>query len=161
MNAASHDSLNQGSNILVLNSALATKINISEPAAIAAKSHALVLQIALASLVANRTIQRMINQQELHDTLPGLASQVRVGLDPPALHDRHRAGGDWLQLLLDLHQAHPAVPSDCQPLVVAEPGDLYPDLGRRLENRRSRRNLHWLVVDEQLHQFLLLAQAAC
>ena len=71
----------------------------------------------------------MIDEEKLHDALSRLLREVGVRLDAPALHDRHRAGGDRLGRLLDLYETHPAVASDGQTLVVAETRNFHADHG--------------------------------
>lgn len=65
-------------------------------------------------------------------------------------HRGHRAGRDRLRRLLDFDKAHPAVPSDRQPLVVAEPGDV--DAGDRagLQHGHPLRDLDGVTIDEDL-----------
>ena len=62
-----HPYLDQGPNVLVLNRTLAS--DFVKPSSVGPISHGLVLQIALASLITDRAVQRVIGKQELHDTL--------------------------------------------------------------------------------------------
>ena len=87
------------------------------------------------TLIANGTIQRVVDQQEFHDALPGLAGEVGVGLDLPSVHDGHGAGGHGLGALLHLHQTHAAVAGDGETVVVAEAGNLDAHHGRGLEKK--------------------------
>ena len=48
-----------------------------------------VLQVALAALVADRAVERMVDQQELEHALARLVHRRRVGLDHHALGHRH------------------------------------------------------------------------
>jgi hypothetical protein len=41
----------------------------------------LILKIAFSSLVANRAIERVVGEKELHDTFTSLVNGRRVGLD--------------------------------------------------------------------------------
>ena len=66
MNASSHDRFHQRAYIFVFDRAFSDENIVSEPAPIRAERHRLVLKIAFAALVANRTIQRMIHQQKFH-----------------------------------------------------------------------------------------------
>merc|ERR1719391_1139386 len=50
----------------------------------------------------------------------------------PSIHDRHSTGCHWLSRFLHLNKTHPAVSSNGEPVVVAEPGDLNPDHGSGL-----------------------------
>lgn len=111
---------------------LAGVVNVREAGSIGTEGHGLILQIALAALIADGAIQRMVHQQELHDALARLAGQIRVGLDAPALHHGHSAGGHWLGTLLHLDEAHPAVAGHRKTFVVAESGYLHADLSSSL-----------------------------
>ena len=94
-------------------------------AVVAAVAHRLVLQVALAALVADRAIERMVDQQELHHALARLLHHRRVGDDLLPVGDRQRAGRLRLRRAgLHLDQAHAAVAGDRQALVVAEARDL-------------------------------------
>jgi hypothetical protein len=68
--------LDKRTNVLVLDSTLA--LHLVEATTVAAVSHALVLKITLATLVANGAVQGVVGQQELHDTLTGLVDEGRV-----------------------------------------------------------------------------------
>src|SRR5262249_39413596 len=69
MDAAVHDGLDQDPYVLVLDGALV----LLEAAGIDAVGHGLGLQVALSALVANRTVERMVDQQELHHAFTRLA----------------------------------------------------------------------------------------
>ena len=126
--------LDQRAEILVADGALV----LLEPAAVETVGHRLVLQIALAALVADRAIERMIDQQELHHPLLRLDRLWRFGVNHHAVGRRHRAGGDRLWRFLDLDQTHPAVAGDREALVVAEMRDLDPGVLAGLQDRRAR-----------------------
>src|SRR5687768_16292523 len=114
-------------------------------------SHRLVLEVALAALVADRAIERMVDQQELHhplarlpdggshgeDLLPLAGGQrtARLGLGRPRLH---------------LDQAHPAIAGDGEPLMVAEAGDFLAGQLAGLEHRRALRHIDLDAVDLDL-----------
>ena len=111
------DGLHQRAEILVLHRALVLGI----ARVVHAVAHRLVLQVALAALVADRAIQRMVDQQEFHHAAARLAHHRAVGVHHHAVGDRIGAGGDRLRRrLLDLDQAHAAIAGDRQALVVAE-----------------------------------------
>src|SRR3989344_946758 len=86
----------------------------------AAIAHGQVLQLAFTALVADGAIQRVVDQQELHDRLLGFDGLVALGAHDHAL--RHRRSARWhgLGSLFHIHQAHTAVGSDRKLLVVAE-----------------------------------------
>ena len=73
MDAAVHDRLDQRADILVLDRALVLVI----AAGIDAVGHRLVLQVAFAALVADRAVERMVDQQEFHHAFAGLAHHRR------------------------------------------------------------------------------------
>jgi hypothetical protein len=109
--------LDQRSHVLVLHRTLAT--NLVETASVATISHRLVLEIALASLVANGAVERVVGEEELHDTLAGLVDERRVGLDYHSRLYRPCAGRHRLGSPLHLNQAHTTTPRNHQLLVVA------------------------------------------
>ena len=142
MDAAVHAGRDQGTEILVAHRALV----LLEAAAVKTVGHRLVLQIALAPLIADRAIERVIDQQHLHDAAARLDRSRRLGVDDIAVGDRHRAGRHRLRRFLDLDQAHPAVAGDHQPLVIAEMRHLDPGLLTGLQDRRARCDLDLLPV---------------
>src|SRR4029077_8079590 len=67
-----------------------------------------VLQLALARLVADRAVEWMVDEQEFEDALPRCLGRGAVDVhDLPVGHGRH-AGRGQLGLLLDFDQAHAA-----------------------------------------------------
>src|SRR5215207_8754440 len=67
-----------------------------------------VLQRALAALVADRAVERVVDEQELDDRLLGGADAVGLGVDDHAVLDRRRAARLELGDALDLDEAHAA-----------------------------------------------------
>jgi hypothetical protein len=108
--------LDQWSNVLVLNRALS--LELVEAPTVGTVSHGLILEITLASLVANGAVQGVIGKQELHDALTRLVDEGRVGLDNHAGLYRPCARGDWLGSPLHFDQAHSATSSNHQLFVV-------------------------------------------
>ena len=96
-----------------------------EPALSRPVRHRLVLKGALASLVANRTVQRVVEQQEFEHTLLGLSGRLGLGEDLLALGHFEEAGG--LQARApgtgDLDEAHAAHTDRSHPRVVAKTRD--------------------------------------
>jgi hypothetical protein len=109
--------LDQRPNVLVLYSTLAP--HLVESSAVAAISHRLVLEIALASLVANGAVKRMVGEEEFHDTFSCLVDKRRVGLDHHSRLYRPRAGRHRLGSPLHLDQTHTTTSGNHQLLVVA------------------------------------------
>ena len=88
--------------------------------------HRLVLQWALTALVTDRTVEGMVDQQELKDPVLGFLGDLSLGLHHHVVaHGNHAA---WLQARssprVHLHQTHPAHPHRVHAGVVTEPGDV-------------------------------------
>ena len=77
VDAARHDGLDQRADIFVLDRALVLLI----AAGVDAVGHRLVLQVAFAALVADRAVERMVDQQELHHAFARLPHHRRAGVD--------------------------------------------------------------------------------
>ena len=74
--------------------------------------HVVVLQLALAGLIANRTIDRMVDQQEFeHRLLRGLGLGA-FGVNDHPFGDARVACDLQLRCFFDFDQAHPAVAGD-------------------------------------------------
>src|SRR5262249_27627952 len=76
-----------------------------------------------AALVADRAVQRVVDEQELHHPLARLLDHRGIGPDLLAgdVHGRQVAGGGGLgRTGPHFYEAHAAVAGDRQPLVVAE-----------------------------------------
>jgi hypothetical protein len=83
-------------------------IATSGDSAAAAPAEGDVLQRALAALVADRAVERVVDEQELDDRLLGRLDALRLGVDDHPVLDRRRARGLELRDALDLHEAHAA-----------------------------------------------------
>jgi hypothetical protein len=83
-------------------------LGLDEAARPAAPAVGDVLQRALAALVADRAVERVVDEQELDDRLLCLLDASGLGVDDHAVLDRGRAGGLQLGDALDLDQAHAA-----------------------------------------------------
>ena len=129
-----------------------------------AVAHGLVLQGALATLVADRAVERVVDQEELHDPLLRLVGHVagRLGVDHHALRDRDRAGRLWLGEraavagVRDVDQALAARTDRLEQRVVAEPRDLCADLLGGTDHQGVLGNADLDAVDGQGHQVGLL-----
>mmetsp|Transcript_35721 Transcript_35721/g.50029 ORF Transcript_35721/g.50029 Transcript_35721/m.50029 type:complete len:367 (-) Transcript_35721:346-1446(-) len=86
VDATSHDSLHKRADVFVLY----TTFGKEEAGTVATESHGLILEVTLATLVANRAIKGVIRKEKLHDSLTSLVHQWRVGLDFHTRHKRHR-----------------------------------------------------------------------
>ena len=152
LDAARHLGLDDRAELLVGDRALLFLV----ARGVMAIGHRLVLQVALAALVADRAVERMVDQQELHHALARLLHQRRVGLDHHVVGDRHGAAGDRLRRLLLLHQAHAAVAGDRQALVIAEARDLLARHLAGLQHGDAGRHFDLDPVDGHLrHGFAL------
>src|SRR5690348_9164639 len=87
---------------------LEVALGLDEARAPAAPAERDVLQGALAALVADRAVERMVDEQELDDPLLGLLDAVGLSVDDHAVLDRRRAAGLQLRDALDLDEAHAA-----------------------------------------------------
>ena len=86
LDAAGHRRLDDRSHIFVFDRALVFVI-AAVPATI---SHGLVLKIAFAALVADRAIERVVDEQKLHHAFARLLDHRRVGADYLAIGDGKR-----------------------------------------------------------------------
>ena len=155
LDAAVHHGFDERAEIFVLDGPLVLAI----ARAVDAIGHRLVLQIALAALVADRAIQRVIDQQEFHHALAPFARHRRIGFDhgrlalrarPQILH-RHCAGRRRLRrAALHLDEAHAAIAGDRQPLMEAETRHLGAGHLAGLKQRVFGGNVDFLAVDDDL-----------
>src|SRR6185437_1987491 len=116
--------------------------------------HRLVLQRALAALVAHRAVERVVDEQQFDDAVLRLLGHGRgvLRLYDHAFGDRGRARRHRLLLALDLDQALTAGADRVEQWVLAETRDLDADeLGRPNHQRAlGHRNLE--PIDCQRHQ---------
>ncbi len=157
LDAARHRGLDDRPHIFVVDGALVL-VEARERAAI---GHRLVLKVALAALVADRAVERVVDEQELHHPFARLLHHRRVGADRLAVG----GGKSAARLRLgrprsDLDQAHAAIAGDRQPLVIAEARDLLAGKLARLQHGRALRDLDLNAVDGDLgHQFFAASTA--
>ena len=154
VDAARHDGLDQRPDIFVLDRALILGV----ARGVHAIGHGLVLQVAFAALVADRAVERMIDQQEFHHAFARLFHHRRARVEDlgravfvgrQVLHG-HGAGGLRLRHADHLDQAHAAIAGDRQPFVEAEARDFRARGFARLEQRVLRRNVDLFAVDNDL-----------
>mmetsp|Transcript_203 Transcript_203/g.806 ORF Transcript_203/g.806 Transcript_203/m.806 type:complete len:512 (-) Transcript_203:403-1938(-) len=126
VNAAGHHRLDQRAQVLVHDSALLAH----EPSSVASVVHGLVLKIALSTLVADRAVQRMVQQQELHHTFSCFFHSVRIRENRRPRGEGHgtrRNGlGRHAALVFQINQTHPAVASHRQLGVITKPRYVHP-----------------------------------
>ena len=95
----------------------------------------------------DRAIERVIDQQKLHNALLGIDGKLRVGKHLHATGDRRCASRQGLRSFLDLHQAHPAIGRDREFLVVAEMRDVSADELGGIHDGAPRWYLNLFAVD--------------
>ena len=165
LDAAVHRGLDQRAEIFVLDGALV----LGEARGVDPVAHRLVLQIALAALVADRAIQRVVDQQKFHHAFARLLDHRRTRRDFRRLALRARttishapgATCDRLRAALHLDQAHPAIAGDRQPLVVAEARNFGAGGLAGLQQRVLRGYIDLFAVDDQFGHFALKSFPAC
>src|SRR6185436_35421 len=121
---------------------LVRALGLGIPTLAGAERHRLILQGAFASAVADRAVERVVQQQELQVRDLGSVGLVRrvLGAHHHARRDLGRARGEQLALPLDLHVALAARADRIQERVVAEPGDLDPEVLRGPDDQRPLRD---------------------
>ena len=121
--------------------------------------HRLILQVAFTALIADRAIQRVVDEQEFHHPFAGLLDHRGIGLHNrrlafgagPQVTHLHGAGSGGLgRPADDFHKTHPAVARDRQTFVVAETGNFDPRLLARLDQGHRALDLDFLAVDDDL-----------
>src|SRR5215469_1344216 len=112
-----------------------------------------VLQFALAAGVANRAIEWVISEQQLHHALAGLANLVAVGRHHHALRDASGTGGLQLGHFLNAYQAHAACALQRQIRVIAERGYFDADSLAGFNQKRARRRRELLAIDGEVYEF--------
>src|SRR5690606_22898056 len=117
-----------------------------------------VLQPALARLVADRTVERVVDQVELERTLARLARALALGQGVVAFRARRDARRLQLRHTLDLDQAHAAHRRRREPGMIAVVRD--PDAGllRGLDDARPPGDRHLDAVDPAGYRFRLLVR---
>src|ERR1700745_3316020 len=109
LDAAVHRGLDQRAKVFVFHRALV----LGEAPGVDAIAHRLILQVALAALVADRAVERMVDEQKLHYPFARLLDHRRLGGDfrrlalraRPAIAHAPGAARDRLRAALHLDQA--------------------------------------------------------
>ena len=161
-NAAGHLGRHQRAEVQILGRALGFAVARE----VDAIRHRLILKVAFAALIADRAVERVVDEQELHHPFAGLLDHRAVGLDDRRLTFRprtqvfhlHRAGGGGFgRAAHDLDQTHAAVARDRQALVIAEPGNFDPGFLAGLNQGHRPVHLDLVPVDDD---FLQIAHAS-
>jgi len=98
----------------------------------------------------------VLRKQQLNVGLSGSSNLRAVGADNHTVKNVVIAGGDKLLGPLDLNDAHAAAADFIYVLEIAQGGDVDPDGGRGLQDRRVGRNLNDLIVDRNLYHWSIL-----
>ena len=114
-----------------------------------AEAHGLVLQRAFAALVADGTIERVVEQQEGEIGFLRCLHLFGVRIDDHALGDRNGARGHELRATRpdDLDETHAAARHRVELGVAAEDRDVDVELGRRVHDEGACGDGHFPVVD--------------
>src|SRR5947208_446115 len=131
------------------------------------------LQTTFARLIANRAIERMIDEEKFHHAALTLFHQRRISADGHAVGHILRAGNLWTRYPVDdrfaigaefrfairaepweshFDQTHPAIPRRRELLVVTIARHITPGLLARLDHARPLRKLTPLAVDLNVQQ---------
>ena len=118
---------------------------------------ALILEVALAALVADRAVEWVVDEQELHHPLARLLHHRAVGAD----HLPFGSGQRTRRLRLgrtgcDFDEAHAAIARDAQPLVVAETRNFLACSLARLEHSGTGGDFNLDAVDREFRHLLYL-----
>src|SRR6185312_14291126 len=114
-----------------------------------------VLQLALARLVADRAVERMIYEQHLEHALARFERLLRIDVHHLTFSRGGRTGRRELGRLLDVHQAHAAVAGDRKSRVVAVARDENTRALASLENRCPFGNRNRTPLDGEIHHLRL------
>ena len=152
VDAAGHVGADQRTKILVDHDALFFLIARTRTTV----AHRDVLQLTFAALIADRTVKRVIDEQELHHPLLRIDGLGRAGEHPHAGGHRRRTGRQRLVGLFHLHETHAAVGRNRQFLVIAEVRDV--DVGPvgRVHHGGAIGHRHRLSVDLDLNHAAVL-----
>src|SRR4029079_6195366 len=122
------------------------------PALTGAMAEGLVLQRALAALVADRAVERMVRQQQVDDALLGLPRGLALRVDDHAGCDRDHARRLQCRATpgVDVDEAHAAHADRCHALVVAEARDVVADPLCRGDHELALARDHRSTVDRQV-----------
>jgi hypothetical protein len=110
-----------------------------------------ILQRAFPAFVADRAVERVIDQQELEDAGAPFHRLGVCRVDDHAIGDRRRARRLQLRHLFDLDQADAARRIDTQPRVIAVIRDLDAGFDRGLQDRCSLGHRDRTAIDGQRH----------
>ncbi len=117
-----------------------------------------VLQLAFAALVADRAIERVVDEQELHHRLLRLDRLGALGPHDHALRHRGRAGRHRLGHLLHVNQAHAAIGRNAELLVITKMRNISARLVGRMHDHAAFDDFDLLAVEFDFYHLLLPVQ---
>src|SRR5690606_38155090 len=106
-----------------------------------------ILQLALAALVTDRAVQRVIDQQKVHHRVLRGNRLFRARVNDHAVGNARDTGGQCLGRLLDVDQAHTAVGRDGKLLVIGKVRNVDTKLARGLDDHAAFGNVRLDAVD--------------
>ena len=126
---------------------------LHEPALARAVGERLVLERALAALVAHGAVERVVDEEELEDAVLRLLGDLALGVDLHVGRDGDHAGGleGGAAAGVDLDDAHPAHADRLHPRVVAEARDVGAVALGGLDHELAGLRLDLLAVDREEH----------
>ncbi len=156
-NTAGHFGGDQRAKVQIINRALGFFVTAGGNAI----GHCLILQIAFATLIANRAIQRVVDQHEFHHAFAGLFHHRRIGFHHRRLPfwtgaqiaHLHGAGGRRFGRPPDnFDQTHAAIPRDGQTFVITKTRDFHACFFTCLNKGHCPFNFDLIVVDDDFAQ---------
>src|SRR3989454_3623636 len=128
---------------------------VRHPRIVEAVLHVVDLEPALAGLVADRAVERVIDQVELHDRLARLAHPVGLREDDHAVGGDRVAGDRGPRRLLEVDHAETTLAGDREAGVIAIVRDLDAGAAGGLDEVGPGRDLDLLAIDRELgHRYL-------
>ena len=143
---------------------MADVLVLDEATAVRSVGVGVILQDAFAGLVANRAIERMVDQLEFHDGVPRFDGHVAVSFDFQPVRDSFGTGDDRLGRAIALDHADAAIAGDGETRVVTEIGDIHTMFPGRFHDGHASWIFYFLTVEEPArhrcvassHEMLLL-----
>ena len=113
-------------------------------------AHGQILQLAFAALVANRAVERVVDEQKLHHPGLRLFGLGRMSVHHHTVGYRRGAGRQRFGGFFHFHQTHAAVGGDRQFFVVAEVRNIGAQFVRRFHHSRALLDCNLFTVDFDL-----------
>ena len=126
----------------------------------AAVTHRQILKLAFAALIANGAVQRMVDQQELHDRLLRLDGLVRLCPDHHALCHRRCAGWHGLGSFFNFNQTHATAGRDGEFFVITKVRDIDARFLCSVHYHAAGSNFYFFAVEFDFNHGISRIQAA-